>query len=138
MSGVTSQLLELRASGGRYYAPRSHVDRLEILRPAEAPVADDRGRPIILRELGPLLGVAAGEVAGRRQALTVALRRRSVALLVDRVETLELQATVRPLAPLIARRLVAPWVLGAVDDGDSPIVVLDLRRIAADVALGAV
>jgi chemotaxis signal transduction protein len=132
---VITLLLEVLAAGGRYLVPRDHVDWLELLRAADAPPADERGRPLVVRELAPLLGWPATPPPGRRQALGVALRRRSVALLVDRVEGLACEAAVAPLPPLLGRRLAAPWVTGAVA-GDPPALVLDLRRIAADVALG--
>lgn len=137
MSSEKSLLLDLRSAGRRYFVPRSHVDRLELLAPAEAPTTDERGRPVVVRDLGQLLGGVAEPAKERRQALSVTLRRRTVALLVDRVESLELGARVQPLAPLLARRLAAPWVVGVVADGDDPVLVIDLRRIAADVALGA-
>lgn len=137
MSDRAQLLLEVRAGGARYFVPRPQVDRLELLLVAAAPGKDERGMPVVVRELAPLLGGPQPPAAARRQALVVALRRRSVALLVDRVEDLLADGAVQPLAPLLRRRLAAPWVLGAVAAGDSPVLVLDLRRIAADVALGA-
>lgn len=137
MSSETQLLLEVRAAEARYFVPRSHVDRLEILLLATAPEADERGRPVVVRELAPLLGLDEPPRAARRQALSVVLRRRTVILLVDRVERLEAGIPVQPLAPLLRRRLAVPWVIGAVAEGDTPVLVLDLRRIAADVALGA-
>jgi chemotaxis signal transduction protein len=137
MISETQLLLEVRAADARYFVPRSHVDRLEILLPDAAPAADERGRPVVVRELAPLLGLQAPPRLVRRQALRVVLRRRTVMLLVDRIEDLEAHSSVQPLAPLLRRRLVAPWVIGAVAEGDTAVLVLDLRRIAADVALGA-
>jgi hypothetical protein len=131
-------LLELRAGGQRWYVPRDHVDRLESVGPGALPAADERGRPVVVRDLAPLLGRDEGRSPGRRQALGVNLRRRAVLLLVDRVEGLEPDAAVRPLPPILRRRLAVAWAIGVVADGDAPALVLDLRRIAADVALGAV
>lgn len=129
-------LLDVRTTGRRYFVPRSHVDLLGPAPQTEA--VDARGRPWLVRDLGSLLDPADHGAPGRRQALTVLLRRRTVVLLVQRIESLEPHTTVQPLAPLLARRLRAPWVLGAVALDALPILVLDLRRIAADLALGAI
>lgn len=138
MSGEGGLLLDVRAAGRCYFVPRAHVDRLEMLDFAATPVADERGRPVVVRALGPLLARAEEPRSARLQALVVTLRRRTVMLLVDRVEGLEAGVAVQPLAPLLRNRLAAPWVLGVVAGDDTPALVLDLRRIAADVALGAV
>jgi len=130
-------LLEVRAAGRRYYVPCAHIDGLELLRP-DAPLAhDERGRPRLVRSLAPLLWPSEAPSPPPQQALVVRLRRRSVSLLVDRVEQLAHDLTVQPLGPLLAHSLAAPWVLGAVAADLAPILVLDLRRIAADLALGA-
>ena len=136
--GAPTLLLEVRAAGQRYYVPRAHLDSLELLHPDMPPAHDERGRPMLVRSLAPLLGPSASSAPPPRQALVVRGRRRSVALLVDRVEQLADDLTMQPLGSLLACRLAAPWVLGAVATAETPILVLDLRRIAADVALGAV
>lgn len=138
MSVEVPILIELLAAGRCYFVPRAHVAELDLLLPFEAPATDARGRPLVIRELAELFGAPRPHAMGRRQALSVALRRRTVALLVDRVEGIERRLSVRPLPNLLARRLADPWVLGAVVAGDAPALVLDLQRIAADVALGAV
>jgi chemotaxis signal transduction protein len=102
------------------------------------PASDARGRPILSRELGPLLDPSDQSVSGRRHALTLVLRRRTVALLVARAESLAAFGPWQPLGPLLTPRLARPWVLGAVVIADQPVLVLDLRRIAADLALGVV
>ncbi|GAB4432723.1 MAG: hypothetical protein OHK0015_20610 [Chloroflexi bacterium OHK40] len=128
----TMALIEVRAAGRRYFVPQAHVAQLELLRASVPP-----SRTLLARALGPLLHPTADHGSGDRQALTVVLPDCTVALLVERVERLEESADLRPLAPLIARRLAAPWVLGVVVAGDEPVPVLDLRQIAADVARAA-
>lgn len=132
-------LLLIEAGRRRYAIASAQVSLLGLLDPAEAP-ADLDGRPLICQDLGIVLGDERPAPAGRRYTLTIALRRRSVALLVDSIDSPAQQATlaIQPLAPLLARRLTWPWFLGAVVYRDEPLLVLDLRRIATDVAIGAV
>jgi hypothetical protein len=134
-----STILGVRAGTRRYAISPAQVDHLGMIDPAGAPT-DQRGRPLICRELGALLGDA-GEVGpGRRPAITVSLRRRSVALLVDDVDSLSDDGPLaaHPLSPLIARHLTWPWFLGAVSYKGVPLLLLDLRRIATDIMIGAV
>lgn len=138
MSDEADLLLEVHTATRRYLVPRGHVDHLTQLTLESAPPADQRGRHLIIRELGPLLDPADVGPPGRRHVLSIALRRRTVALLVERVADLAAPGAVRPLGPLLARRLARPWVIGAVIVGEAPVIVIDLRRVAADVALGAV
>jgi hypothetical protein len=138
MSDEGMLLLEVFTCARRYLVPRMHLERLVQVAPDRPPVPDAGGRPLISRELGPLLDPAALAPPGRRHALIVTLRRRSVALLVERAENLTAPGVVQPLGPLLAHRLARPWVLGAVLIEAIPVIVLDLRCIAADVALGAV
>lgn len=130
-------LLEVRTSARRYLVPRAHIDHLTQVASDVLSAPDRRSKVLVCRELGPLLDPADAGWIGRRHALTVELRRRTVALLVERAEELASYGAIQPLGPLLARRLPRPWVLGAVSVADEPILVLDLRRIAADVALGA-
>lgn len=131
-------LLDVRTATRRYLVPQGHLDHLTQVAADVAPTRGRRSAALICRELGPLLDPADAGWIGRRHALTVELRRRTVALLVERVEGLEIYGLVQPLGAMLARRLDRPWVLGAVSISDEPILVLDLRRIATDVAIGAV
>ncbi len=137
MSDEGSLLLEVYTSTRRYLAPRGHLDYLAQVSAEAPPATDAGGRPLIVRELGPLLDPLDLGSPGRRHALIVTLRRRSVALLVERAEALAAPGAVQPLGPLLERRLARPWLIGAVVIDETPVMVLDLRRIAADVALGA-
>lgn len=130
-----SLLIELRAGGHRYFAPHDQVASLTMFDPGAPPAHDERGVPLVARSLAELLGPPT--LGQARQALIVRLRRRAVALLVERVERLADDLPVQQLPTLLRRRLTAPWVLGVVAADEAPILVLDLRRIAADVALGA-
>lgn len=87
-------------------------------------------------QLGPLLDPADPPAAGRLHALTITLRRRVVELLAPRVDLLVEAPVIRPLAPFLAARLQLPWVNGVVLLEDQPVIALDLRRLAADLALG--
>lgn len=125
---------EVQTARRRYFVPRGHVDQLGVAPLPDAVTVLDR--PLLTRDLGPLLDPEDGGAPGR-QALTVLLRRRAVVLRVQRIESLE-SVTVHPLAPLLRQRLRAPWVVGAVIRDDQPVLVLDVRRIATDLALGAI
>ncbi|RRR67942.1 MAG: hypothetical protein EI684_18265 [Candidatus Viridilinea halotolerans] len=131
-------LLEVRTAIRCYLVPRSHVDYL-VKRGAEPlPERDERGRPLVAHELGALLDPSDLGLPPRHHALMVTLRRRTVVLRVARIETLTAPGPLQPLGPFITPHLARPWLLGAVVVADMPILVLDLRRIAADVALGVV
>jgi chemotaxis signal transduction protein len=139
-AALNSAFLSVEAGLWRCAVAQEQVSHLTIVDPI-APPADPRGRPIICRDLGALLGGGdAAPASGRRHAITVDLRRRSVALLVDYIDGLGDAGgqAVQPLSPLLARRLARPWFLGAIIRGDQPLLLLDLRRIATDVALGAI
>lgn len=134
-----SSILYVRAGRQCYAISQVQIDHLDLLDPASMPI-DQRGRPLICRDLATLLGDEASVPAGRRHTVTVSLRRRSVALLVDSIDSLggDESREIHPLSPLIARRLAQPWFLGAIIYQDEPLLLLDLRRIATDVAIGAV
>jgi hypothetical protein len=138
MSNEGTLLLEVYTATRRYLVPREHLDHLAQVAAHAPPAPGAEGRPLIVRELGPLLDPLDLGSPGRRHALTVTLRRRSVALLVERAEALAAPGAVQSLGPLLARCLARPWLIGAVVIDEAPVMVLDLRRIAADVALGAV
>jgi chemotaxis signal transduction protein len=132
-----STFLGVQAGRWRYAVAQEQVGHLALIDPAAAP-AGPRGGPLICRELAALMGEASAVGPGRRHALMVALRRRSVALLVDHIDSLgdAGRQAIQPLAPLLASSLARPWFLGAIVCGDEPLLLLDLRRIATDVALG--
>ncbi|PDW00600.1 hypothetical protein A9Q02_09445 [Candidatus Chloroploca asiatica] len=131
-------LLEIHIADQCYLAPQTHVDHLSQLLPTMAPEQDARGRPLIYAELGPLLGYQAEEKPDRHHALTVTLRRRTVVLLVDRVDRLTQPEEVHPLPALMRKHLARPWFTGAVIFEQRLLLVLDLQRIATDIALGVV
>jgi hypothetical protein len=96
--------------------------------------ADERGRPLLRAELGVLLDPRDQPAAARQHALIVPLRRRSVALLFQRVGALhEVHTAVAALPPLLARRLRHSWVLGVSLLEDVPTLVLDPRQLAQHV-----
>lgn len=132
-------LLILRAGTQRFLVQRAQIDHLGLVDPAASP-ADLHGRPTLYRHLGPLLEPTAPAQIGRCHAITIALRRRSVVLLADYIDDHGQlgQLVVQPLAPLLARRLARPWFLGTAICNDTPVLVLDLRQLATDIALGAV
>lgn len=129
-------LLAVRDGARRYLVPHAHVDQIRLLDGAALPAHDDRGRPLLARALGDLLEPGQPPAA-RRHALLVTLRRRSVVLLVERVETLAAAegCQPQPLPPLIERALARAWFLGTVIADGEPVLVLDLRRIATDMAM---
>ena len=93
-------------------------------------------RPYLCVELGPLLDPADRSSLKRRRALIVPLRRRSVALLVDYVETFLELAGGAPLPALLHKQLRQPWAVGALVIEDDLVVQLDLRAVARSALLG--
>jgi chemotaxis signal transduction protein len=132
--------LTIRSNAQRYIVRRDHVRELRlILSEADLEQPDERGKALIYCELDHLLSGHESYNISRRHALIVHLRRRSVALLIDRIEdarpTADLEDHVRPLPTLLARRLARPWFLGVLMRNEIPLLVLDLRQIAQDVLL---
>lgn len=136
-SSAAGLLVEIHTAARRYLVPLAHLDGLTLVAAGAAVSNEATAQVSVWRELGPLLDATDVGPHGRRHALTVTLRRRSVALLVERVADFGSPGTLQPLAPLLVSRLARPWLLGAVVVANEPVLVLDLRRIAVDVALGA-
>ncbi|MEI8306065.1 MAG: hypothetical protein WCF99_03255 [Chloroflexales bacterium] len=132
-------ILCVLAGRWRYAISQAQIEHFGLIDPVDAPI-DQRGHPLICRHLATLLGDAEVLAPGRHHAMTVVLRRRSVALLVNHIDTLDGTGPyeIHPLSPLITRRLTLPWFLGAIIYQDAPLLLLDLHRIATDVAIGAV
>lgn len=132
----TSLLLTVQTVLHRYVVCHDQIFELRIVNDvAELEQIDSRGRPMVSRTLGSLLDPSDTLRARRCHALIVQLRRRSVALLVERVEnfhTIEMPNLVQPLAPLMAQRLEHTWFLGAMIHNEEPILVLDLPQIALE------
>jgi chemotaxis signal transduction protein len=133
----TTLLLLIHTAQRHYIVRREQIDGLFVL---SANWAVDAARPLLYRDLGPLLDPDDQPAQGRCHVLLVSLRRRSVGLLIERADDLaQLPADqLLPLAPLLARNLSRPWVTGVCLRDDTPVLVLDLACIARDVALGAV
>lgn len=140
MTNYTGLLLTIITSLNRYVVRRDQVAEIRmILKPADLERPDERGKLLQGVELGPLLDPFDLRSNARRHALVVPTRRKSVALLVERVvdlncETLDL---VQPMPKVLAKRLTRPWFLGALiqAEGKEPLLVLDLRQIAQDVLM---
>lgn len=118
-------------TAGRHYAVR-RAD-LAGIRRVDAPLADQAdgtGQPWITAELGSLLDPSDTGVCTRPQALLVPLRRRTVALLVERVEEFLEQPSIQPLPALLSSRLCEPWAAGVLLVADELVVILDLRAVA--------
>lgn len=94
---------------------------------------DERGQPFVNVQLGALLDPADREAAPRQRALIVAMRRRSIALLVDQVEQAPDAAQAAPLPALLRARLREPWATGALLYDDLVVVKLDLRAVVRSV-----
>ncbi len=126
-------ILLIETVAHRYLCRRQDVDTIDLASDRER---DGRGRLIIRHQLGPLLDPADPPASGRLHALVITLRRRVVELTVPRVDLLAEAPTIMSLAPFVAARLQLPWVNGVALLDEQPVVVLDLRRLAADVTLG--
>ncbi len=122
----------------RYVVRRDQILELRrITGAADAEQPDERGRPLLLSDLGQLLDPHDIPHNVRRHGLVVPTRRRKVVFLVERVEDFtDAEPTVQPFAPLLSQSLARPWFLGAVVYAEQPLLVLDLRQIAQDVVMG--
>lgn len=100
---------------------------------------DDRGKPVTSSDLGSLLEPQDQPAHRRRHAVIIPTRRRSVALVVDRVENLYpgSEEVILPFPKLLSQRLARPWFLGVLieNENDMPVLVLDVRQIAQDVLM---
>jgi hypothetical protein len=128
-------LLTVITKNHRYIVRRDQMIELRLVTTeADLKRPDERGKPIISGELSLLLDPDDPPTHSRRHAIIVPTRRRSVALLVDRVE--DVQATtegmIQKLPEVFKRRLERPWFLGVMVQEDTPILVLDLRQVAQD------
>ncbi|OAN44587.1 hypothetical protein A6A03_16335 [Chloroflexus islandicus] len=126
-------ILLIETVARRYVCRQHDVDSVGLATQAEQ---DERGRRIMRHHLGPLLDPADPPASGRLHALTINLRRRVVELVVPRVDLLAEAPVIVPLAPFLTARLRLPWANGVALLDDQPVIVLDLRRMAADLALG--
>ncbi len=126
-------ILLIETVSRRYLGRQRDVDAIGFPPAAER---DERGRPISSWQLGPLLDPSDPPFTGRLHALTINLRRRVVTLLAPRVDILTEAPEIRPLAPFLISRLQYPWVIGAALLEQQPVLLLDLRRMATDLALG--
>jgi hypothetical protein len=127
----------LARTASRRYAIR-HADTIEIrLMAGPHDQTDATGRPFVVRELGPLLDAADCGVLHRPRALVVPLRRRSVALLVARIEEFLEEPVVRALPTVLRDQLRQPWSTGAILIDDEAVVLLDLRAVARTVLMAA-
>jgi chemotaxis signal transduction protein len=130
MSGL---LLIVRTALRRYAIPRADVAEVRLT--AGPDDLRDGARPYIRVELGELLDPADRSGQQRRQALVVPLRRRNIALLVDRVEEYLERPAVQPLPVLLREQLREPWATGALMLNDDIVVQIDLRAVARSVLL---
>jgi hypothetical protein len=130
-------LLIVRTTNRRYAIRRDDLAAIKVVASQHDLVADEAGRPYVAAELGPVLDPRDHTMLTRRRALVVPLRRRSVALLVDRVDDFLEHATTHPLPPIIATRLREPWATGALLLGEEVVVQIDIRAVARSVLLTA-
>jgi hypothetical protein len=132
-------LLMVRTPGHTYIVRREQILELRLVTSvADVEREDERGKPVIGSDLGLLLNPQDESSATRRHALIVPTRRRSVGLLVDRIDDVYTNGSasqhhqVQKLPALLARQLARPWFMGVLIYEDAPVLVLDLRQIAQD------
>ena len=123
-------LVLVRTALRRYAARRDDLSDIRQLEGLGASAGGASGQPYVTFELGALLDPQDAGALRRPQALVVPLRRRNVALLVERVEEFLEQPDVRPLPALLRGRLREPWATGVLLLGDDLVVQLDLRAVA--------
>jgi hypothetical protein len=123
-------LLIVRTARRRYAVRRDDVAEIKLVVDASLMPNDERGRPYIGVELGPLLDPGDRSELVRRRGLVVPLRRRKIALLADRVESFQEHMRAVALPELLGARLGQPWAVGALLLDDDVIVQIDLRAVA--------
>lgn len=130
-------LLTIRTSQHSYIVRRDQIGELRlIVRDEDLQRSDERGRKVVSGELESFLNAQDIRSLGCRHALIVYMRRRSVALLVERIEDVvvdrSIAEVIHPLPPLLRQHLARPWFLGVLIREETPLLVLDLRQIAQD------
>jgi chemotaxis signal transduction protein len=131
-------LLIVSTTRHSYVVRRTQVNELRLISGSTSlQKTDERGKPLIGCELAHLFQAPESHDTPGRHALIIHMRRQSVALLVQRVDDIVTRgaagAQVQPLPALLAQRLEMPWVTGVLLCDTTPLLVLDLRRIAHDV-----
>jgi hypothetical protein len=129
----TDLMLIVRTARRRYAVRREDVTEIKLVPDASIMPYDERGRPYIGAELGPLIDPDDRSEQARRRALVVPMRRRKVALLADLVESFQEHAPTVALPELLGARLSLPWAIGALLLDGEAIVQLDLRAVARSV-----
>lgn len=135
----TGLLLTVRTTFYHYIVRRDHISEIRMITSlADVAHCDERGKPVVRCELGHLLDPTDLLISTRKQALIVPTRRRSVALLVDRVEDFSDASleVIQPLSSILAPRLARSWFIGTLIRNDTPFLILDVRQIAQDVLFG--
>ncbi len=130
--------ITINTTRAQYVLRRDQISELRrITSSADLDRPDLRGKPIQSEELGPLLDPT--DVASQpcQHAVIVPTRRRGLALLVERIDSLhhDVDSAVYPLPALLARHLLRPWYLGVMLRDATPLLLLDLRQIAQYVLL---
>jgi chemotaxis signal transduction protein len=133
-------LLTIRTALHRYIVRREQVGEMRMVTGNDdLTVPDERGRPIINVDLGQILDPQDATRYARCHSLIIPMRRRSVGLLIERIEDAstdrETPDTVQALPPLLAGGLQYPWFSGVVVRDEIPLLVLDVRQIARDILL---
>jgi len=123
-------LLIVHTARHRYAVRRMDVSEIKFVGDSSAMPCDERGRPYIGVELGPLLDPGDHSAGKRRHALVVLLRRRRVALLAERIESFQEQASTVALPDLLRACLEHPWAVGALVIDGEVVVQLDLLAVA--------
>jgi hypothetical protein len=131
-------LLTVVTPNHRYIVRRDQMLGIRIIaNTSDLERPDERGKPVIGTELGPLLDPHdTGKTSPRQHALIVPTRRWSVALMVERVDDVHLaDVQMQKLPSIIAKNIQRPWFLGILMHNDVLMLVLDLRQIAQDVLI---
>lgn len=134
---ITDVLMIVKTARQRYAVRRDDLLEITMVQAGDTLLAaPSSGREGLSFELGPLLDPADRSSMKRYRALIVPLRHRSVALLVDYIETFLEHPNTLPLPALLRERLGHPWAVGALVLEDDLVVQLDLRAVARSALLG--
>ncbi len=129
-------LLHVTTATAPYLVVARHVSRLLRATYATLPTHDERGKLIIGYILDTALGEDATPAYAPHHALLLPLRRRSVALFVQTIDSTPLTiADIQSVPPLVQSLVRHAHLRGVCSLDNAAVLVLDVRTIAHDILM---
>lgn len=129
-------LLRVTTATAPYLVAARHVSRLLRATYATLPTHDERGKLVLGYILDTALGEDATPAHAPQHALLIPLRRRSVALLVQTIDSTPLTIhDIQPVPPLVQSLVRHSHLRGVCSIDNTAVLVLDVRSIAHDMLM---